>query len=410
MISNSSSQLDIEYLSNIVFESFKLPIMFINKYNDMSISHTYNNNSSFDFNDILKDFLPLDTSLSMPIFKSNKYMENFISINVIFEDTYFGTFFIGPSLYFSINLSTIDELISKNNFPLASKPQLINRFVSLPIIEYSRLISISLIIYYLIYQEKLNISDLMEQNSIIENPIKVIEKDLLSNLSTNRKNTFFHHSKTSEDKLFKCVKDGTPDKLKKYLGHVSDGPHGVLSKKSPLRSEKNLAICCTTIATRSAIDGGLTSEFAYTLSDSYIQLIEELNDVKDISNLMNSILITFAQKVKESKENKYSKTVSLCHIFIFNNLYEDITLPLISDYVGLNSNYLSTLFKKETGFTINEYIHKKRVEESTILLTSTDYSILEISTLLKFHDQSHFTKVFKKLTGLPPKKYKENAY
>ncbi|MEG2291542.1 MAG: AraC family transcriptional regulator [Clostridium sp.] len=42
-------------------------------------------------------------------------------------------------------------------------------------------------------------------------------------------------------------------------------------------------------------------------------------------------------------------------------------------------------------------------------MTSTDYSILEISTLLKFHDQSHFTKVFKKITGLSPKKYRESS-
>ncbi|MEG2917445.1 MAG: helix-turn-helix domain-containing protein [Clostridium sp.] len=410
---NISPQINVDYLSNIIFEAFKLPIIFINKDNTISISRTYNNSFSLLFNDfteVLKDFLPIDTAVSIPIFRSNKYMENYIHINLIAEGTYLGAFFIGPSLYFSMTPSTIDDMIDENNLSLRMKPQLIDHFAYVPIIEYSRLVNMSVIIYNLIYQKILSLSDLINQNSNLQNPLKLIEGDLIANLSSNRKNTFFHHSKNIEDRLMNCIKDGDIEKLKKHLDTPFDGEHGVLSKKSPIRSEKNIAICCTTLATRAAIDGGLTAELAYTLSDSYIQLIEELKDIKDISNLMNSILIDFTIKVKNSKEPSYSKTVTLCQRFIFNNLYEDITLLTLSTYVGLNPNYISTVFKNETGLTINEYIHQKRIDESKVLLTSTNNSILEISTLLKFHDQSHFSKVFKKITGLSPKKYREKDY
>lgn len=405
-----SSKIDIEYLTNIIFEAFKLPIMFVDKDNKISLNLTYNNSfglNLYNVNDILEEFLPLDTSSSTPVFKSNKYMENYICINLITEDKYIGTFFMGPSLYSSITPLTIDEIIFQNSLPLKMKQQLINHFSSLPIIEYSQLVSISLIIYYLIYQQKLDTVELRKQNSILKNPIKIIEENLFSNLSSNRKNSFFHHSKKAEDNLMKCVKDGDTDRIKYYLETPFDGEMGTLSKKSALQSEKNLAVCCTTLATRAAIEGGLSSELAYTLSDSYIQLIDEFKDIKDLSNLRNSILLDFAQKVKECKENKHSKAVTLCEKHIFNNLYEDITLKSISDNVNFNQNYISTIFRKETGMTITQYIHKKRIDESKFLLTSTDYSILEISILLKFHDQSHFTKIFKRFTGLSPKKYRE---
>jgi len=64
------------------------------------------------------------------------------------------------------------------------------------------------------------------------------------------------------------------------------------------------------------------------------------------------------------------------------------------------------LFKKEVGMSITEYILNQKVEEAKRLLTQTDYQISDIYTWLNFHDQSHFTKVFKKYTGTTPKKFK----
>lgn len=90
-------------------------------------------------------------------------------------------------------------------------------------------------------------------------------------------------------------------------------------------------------------------------------------------------------------------------------MYNDITLSHISNFLGLSKKYLSTLFSKSMGITLTEYIQKQKIEEAKFLLTSTNYSIIAICEFLKFHDQSHFTKIFKKFTGLTPKKYKDSS-
>lgn len=106
---------------------------------------------------------------------------------------------------------------------------------------------------------------------------------------------------------------------------------------------------------------------------------------------------------------QHSKPINECQNYIFTHLYGDITLTILAEIVTLNPSYLSSLFKKEVGISLNEYIQRAKVDESKKLMTYTRHSISEISTLLNFHDQSHFTKIFKKHTGISPKQFK-NGY
>ena len=78
----------------------------------------------------------------------------------------------------------------------------------------------------------------------------------------------------------------------------------------------------------------------------------------------------------------------------------------VANHVHLNPTYFSTLFKQSTGSSFKEYLNMVRIEESKRLLANTDYSIIDISLATGFEDQSYFSKVFKKFTGLTPKQYR----
>jgi YesN/AraC family two-component response regulator len=56
--------------------------------------------------------------------------------------------------------------------------------------------------------------------------------------------------------------------------------------------------------------------------------------------------------------------------------------------------------------TFKEHLNRVRIEEAARLLANTDYSVMEIAIACGYKDQSYFTKVFKKLTGLTPKQYR----
>jgi AraC-like DNA-binding protein len=57
---------------------------------------------------------------------------------------------------------------------------------------------------------------------------------------------------------------------------------------------------------------------------------------------------------------------------------------------------------------LKAFVQRKKIEEAKNLIVYSDLSISEIYSVLNFHDQSYFIKVFKKLTGLTPKQFKNN--
>lgn len=76
------------------------------------------------------------------------------------------------------------------------------------------------------------------------------------------------------------------------------------------------------------------------------------------------------------------------------------------DTFGISPNYLSQLFKKHMNVGISEYITSQKIDESRKLLKETDLKIYEISDQLGFESSFYFSKVFKKITGLSPKDFR----
>jgi len=93
--------------------------------------------------------------------------------------------------------------------------------------------------------------------------------------------------------------------------------------------------------------------------------------------------------------------------FIRANYKKKIKLEDISKAVYLSPYYLSHIFKKETGSTILEYLTKVRIEEAKRLLENTSWNTTRIAFEVGYPDQSYFCKVFKKLEGISPYKYRK---
>ena len=85
---------------------------------------------------------------------------------------------------------------------------------------------------------------------------------------------------------------------------------------------------------------------------------------------------------------------------------EPISTATISSEVFLTPNYVSLIFKQETGQTITDYLTRVRMEEAKRLLKLFDMKILEVSERVGFENPSYFSSVFKKYTGMLPQKYK----
>lgn len=106
-----------------------------------------------------------------------------------------------------------------------------------------------------------------------------------------------------------------------------------------------------------------------------------------------------------SKEKQYSYLIKEVNKYIRDNYRDEIDLQSIADYIHISCGYLCRLFKKETGESIIDALNKFRMETAKRLLLNSPVKIYEVAVSVGFKDQSYFTYVFKKYTGVSPKEY-----
>ena len=93
--------------------------------------------------------------------------------------------------------------------------------------------------------------------------------------------------------------------------------------------------------------------------------------------------------------------------YIQEHYAEPITLTEVAKKFHFNASYLSSYFSANNNEGFSEYVNKVRVEKAKEMLVATEESISEISDRVGYSDQSYFTKVFKKMTGVSPSQYRK---
>ena len=93
--------------------------------------------------------------------------------------------------------------------------------------------------------------------------------------------------------------------------------------------------------------------------------------------------------------------------YIRKNLDRDISRAEIAEAIFLNPEYLSRLFKKETGIALNEFIIREKMEQAKCMLSETDIPVSLIALKTGYTNFSYFSQVFKRHTGLSPLEYRQ---
>lgn len=94
--------------------------------------------------------------------------------------------------------------------------------------------------------------------------------------------------------------------------------------------------------------------------------------------------------------------------YISENYASNIKINELSDFVGVNRSYLSSSFKKATGYSPKKYLLLLRMENAKYMLEQTNLPINSVAALVGYTDQLAFSRMFKCYSGMSPKAYRES--
>jgi len=145
--------------------------------------------------------------------------------------------------------------------------------------------------------------------------------------------------------------------------------------------------------------------------DALYSWAKHLQKEKHTQNPVDHIFIDVYNKfIKEkSAQKKTPDWVKDLKQIIQDQIDSNLNLTEISKNLDINPSYLSREFSKHfNNLSFGEYIRKLRIEKAIELIQQDKYSLTEIAYLTGFSDQSHFTRIFKQLSGKSPSLYKKD--
>lgn len=313
-----------------------------------------------------------------------------------------GSILAGPFLMDEPDSLLLSDIGEKYSIPTAPLLEMYEEAGSLPVFEPAKVTYISRLLYYMCSglvtdsraQFNLNHNKLYQQS-------KINESIQMYKASPQVNSRVYPYEK--EKALITKLKTGDTEQAKALLNDLLG--YVFFAEGNNFEVVKSRALELSSLLSRAAIEGGATSDSVLKVNNQFLMSLQNITDLDDLCYKLQETIDVFTDCMFNYIPSKGNEIIKKAIRYISQNFSRNLTLDEVADHVHLNPAYFSTLFKQSTGSSFKEYLNIVRIEESKRLLSNTDYSIIDISLATGFEDQSYFSKVFKKYTGLTPKQY-----
>lgn len=163
------------------------------------------------------------------------------------------------------------------------------------------------------------------------------------------------------------------------------------------------------VLSRAAIQGGGNPEAVLDLSDQYIDKLRSLRSQEEVAQWLSHALRRYTDLVFDLVDSKHRNIIRKAMSYMRLNCARNLTLGEVADHVGYSHTHFSKMFKEETGCSFRTSLNQIRVEKSKVLLLAGSAPMSEIYSACGFEDQSYFCKVFKKMVGVTPDRYRKQS-
>ncbi len=211
----------------------------------------------------------------------------------------------------------------------------------------------------------------------------------------------------AERELVKHTSQGNRREAQSVLEHLL----GVIlySAGADVEVIKSRVLELVILLSRAAVEGGADVEQIFGINYRYIVHVRSLTTFEELARWTRRITDRFIELVFTFRDLRHSKYILQTVSYLKRTFRDQASVCEVAAAVGLSSSYLSALFRREIGMTLTEYRTMLRMEYAKQKLLTGNDSIGAISMDCGYEDQSYFTKVFRKTTGILPGRYRETG-
>lgn len=311
-----------------------------------------------------------------------------------------GDFYVlGPVLNKEADIGMLEALVAPFDLSLQNKWDLIHNLGLLPYITTVVFFQQVIMLHYYVNNQKTRISSFDYYT-----PRQEQKDQQRITLSSDVP----HATPLTEKKLLDMVRTGNLEYQTALAEAGAVSPGIRVRSADPIQQAKYSVVAFITLCTRAAIEGGLSSEIAYTLSDTYTQSVDTAQSVSQVAAVSHTMYDDFIRRVNQvRRDSGISRPVRICCDYIDTHPENELTLYFLAEKVGYAENYLARKFKAEMGMSINAYVRKARIHRAKMLLSATAMSIQDVADHLHFCSGSYFAEAFRKETGVSPAVFRE---
>lgn len=327
---------------------------------------------------------------------------------IIVEGMMQGAILGGPVLITNPEDLLINEVIEKHNINSASINDLRKTIQEVKYVNPSRVSSLAEMLSLVAgHISKLNPVQMIEDQENLEQQSQIAGYiHFLKSMGGDDETGKNAYPIEKEKELLSLIstgdKTGARTVLNEILGHVffASGRNFEVVKARILE--------LVVLLSRAALEGGAGLDEIFGLNFKYLNQINKYTSVEQLATWLSRIMNRFTDCVFDLKDVKHVDVIYKALEYIKKNYMNKISLNDVADTASISPSYFSKVFKEEMKRNFNMYLNQYRVNKSKKLLMDDSVSLVNIAFLTGFEDQSYFSKVFKKITGMSPGKYRES--
>lgn len=311
---------------------------------------------------------------------------------------------IGPLLFHALTHFEFQQLMEIYHIDKKYSRDLQTFYSQLPILEsFDSWITIITTMCRTVFQKEFH---LIQEHTPQSNLISMNFKDVISQPELALSVDAIEKRYAAENAMLQALKHG--DYTEAILRYNKFVQYRVLPRTNDsLRNIKNFLIIANTLYRKSVEQAGIHPIYIDDLSRQLAIQIESCTSEAQLKPLGNEMIRKYCLLVKNHSREGYSDLIRRCLDYVEIHYMEQLSLNSLAKQLSVSSVYLSTLFKKEVGINLSNYIQDTRLTQSLILLNSTKLPIQEVAAQCGFLDMNYFSRVFKKKYKLSPRDYRK---